>query len=56
MVGVLETLGSLPDGYFQRHKLDLLDWSKEFAQSNREDAVLFFEKKLEMERDASENC
>ncbi len=47
MIGVLETLGNVPDGYFQKHKLDFLDWSKEFVENNLEDAVLFFEKKLE---------
>ncbi len=47
MVGILETLGNVPDGYFGKHKLDFLDWSKEFVENNLEDAVLFFEKKLE---------
>lgn len=47
MAGILETLGNVPEGYFLKHKLDFLDWSKEFVKSNREDAVLFFEKKLE---------
>ena len=47
MVGILETLGNVQDGYFQKHKLDFLDWSIEFVESNLEDAVLFFEKKLE---------
>ena len=50
MAGVLETLGNVPDGYFQKHKLDILDWSKEFVENNLEDAVLFFEKKLESEK------
>ena len=47
MIGVLETLGNVPDGYFQKHKLDFLDWSKEFVENNLQDVVLFFEKKLE---------
>ena len=47
MAGILETLGNIPEGYFQKHKLDFLDWSKEFVENNLEDAVLFFEKKLE---------
>lgn len=47
MTGILETLGNVPEGYFQKHKLDFLDWSKEFVENNLEDTVLFFEKKLE---------
>ncbi len=47
MIGILETLGNVPDGYFGKHKLDFLDWSKEFVENNMEDAVLFFGKKLE---------
>lgn len=47
MAGILETLGNVPEGYFEEHKLDFLDWSKEFVENNMEDAVLFFEKKLE---------
>lgn len=47
MTGILETLGNVPEGYFQKHKLDFLDWAKEFVENNLEDAVLFFEKKLE---------
>lgn len=47
MAGILETLGNVPEGYFQKHKLDFLDWSKEFVENNLEDTVLFFEKKLE---------
>jgi hypothetical protein len=47
MVGILETLGNVPDGYFGKHKLDFLDWSKEFVENNMEEAILFFEKKLE---------
>ena len=50
MAGILETLGNIPEGYFQKHKLDFLDWSKEFVENNLEDAVLFFEKKLESEK------
>lgn len=47
MAGVLETLGNVPNGYFQKHKLDFLDWSKEFVEKKLDDAILFFEKKLE---------
>lgn len=46
MIGILETLGNLPEGYFQAHKLDVLDWAKEFVENSLEDAVLYFEKKL----------
>lgn len=49
MAGILETLGNLPEGYSSKHKLDFLNWSKEFAENNLEDAVSFFEKKLEGE-------
>ena len=56
MAGILETLGNLPEGYFQRHKLDFLDWAEEFVQSGQEDMVLFFEKKLELQKDVSETC
>lgn len=54
MTGILETLGNVPEGYFQKHKLDFLDWAKEFVESNLEDAVLFFEKKLESEKSWNE--
>lgn len=47
MAGILETLGNVPEGYSSKHKLDFLNWSKEFVEKNLEDAVLFFEKKLE---------
>lgn len=50
MAGILETLGNVPEGYFQKHKLDFLDWSNEFVENNLEDVVLFFEKKLESEK------
>ncbi len=50
MAGILEILGSVPEGYFGKHKLDFLDWSKEFVENNLEDAVLFFERKLESEK------
>ncbi len=50
MAGILETLGNVPEGYFPKHKLDFLNWSKEFVENDLEDAVLFFEKKLEGEK------
>lgn len=55
MAGILETLGNVPEGYFWKHKLDFLDWSKEFVENNLEDIVLFFEKKLEMEKNTPGN-
>lgn len=50
MAGILETLGNVPDGYFSKHKSDFLNWSKEFVENDLEDAVLFFERKLEGEK------
>ena len=50
MAGILETLGNIPEGYSSKHKLDFLSWSKEFVKNDLEDAVLFFEKKLEGEK------
>lgn len=55
MAGILETLGNIPEGYFQKHRLDFLDWSKEFVENNLEDTALFFEKKLEMEKNLPGN-
>lgn len=47
MIGVLETLGSIPDNSYYRHKMDVYCWAEEFVHDkDTMDAILFFEKKL----------
>lgn len=46
MTGIMETLGNLPDGFFQEHKGDLLCMAEEFVRQQGKDLVVFFEKKI----------
>jgi len=46
MTGIMETLGNLPDGFFQEHKEELLCMAEEFVIQERKDLVVFFEKKI----------
>lgn len=47
MIGVLETLGNIPDNSYYKNKMDLYCWAEEFVHDKDiTDAVIFFEKKL----------
>ena len=46
MTGIMETLGNLPDGFYQEHKGDLLCMAEEFVRQQGKDLVVFFEKKI----------
>lgn len=46
MVGTLQTLGNLPEDYFQKHQKDLLRWACEYADEEKKDVILFFEQKI----------
>lgn len=46
MTGIMETLGNLPDGFFQEHKEELLCMAEEFVIQEGKDLVVFFEKKI----------
>ena len=46
MTGIMETLGNLPDGFFQEHKGELLCMAEEFVRQQGKDLVVFFEKKI----------
>lgn len=46
MTGIMETLGNLPDGFFQEHKEKLLCMAEEFVRQQGKDLVVFFEKKI----------
>lgn len=46
MTGIMETLGNLPDGFYQEHKGELLCMAEEFVRQQGKDLVVFFEKKI----------
>lgn len=48
MIGILQTLGELPDDCFMKHQADILQWAEEYASSGKMDLVLFFQRKLEL--------
>ena len=46
MTGIMETLGNLPDGFYQEHKGELLWMAEDFVRQQGKDLVVFFEKKI----------
>ena len=46
MTGIMETLGNLPDGFYQEHEGELLCMAEEFVRQQGKDLVVFFEKKI----------
>ena len=46
MTGIMETLGNLPDGFYQEHKGELLCMAEEFVRQQGKDLVVFFEKEI----------
>ena len=46
MTGIMETLGNLPDGFYQEHKGELLCMAEGFVRQQGKDLVVFFEKKI----------
>lgn len=46
MTSIMETLGNLPDGFYQEHKGELLCMAEEFVRQQGKDLVVFFEKKI----------
>lgn len=47
-LGVLETLGQLPESCFLEHLADIMKWADEYVKSGKSDFVVFFEQKVDL--------
>lgn len=55
-IGILETLGQLPEGCFHRHQIDIMKWADEYVKSGKSDLVVFFEQKVDLLKKGSNEC